>query len=30
MVKKNEIVEVYIEDVVFPNKGIGYVEDKKL
>lgn len=30
MVKKNEIVEVYIEDVVFPNKGIGYVEDKKI
>jgi 23S rRNA (uracil-5-)-methyltransferase RumA len=30
MVKKNDILEVTIEDVVFPNKGIGYIDDQKI
>ncbi len=28
--KKNDIVEVSIEDVVFPNKGIGYIDNQKI
>ena len=30
MVKRNDIVEVTIEEMVFPNKGIGFIDDKKL
>ncbi|MDZ7849245.1 MAG: hypothetical protein U5K70_00005 [Halodesulfurarchaeum sp.] len=30
MVKKNEIIEIEINDVDFPNKGIGRYEDKKV
>src|SRR5699024_7726504 len=30
MVKKNDLVDIYIEDVIFPNKGIGYIDDQKV
>lgn len=30
MLKKNQVVEVKIEEVLFPNKGIGYVEGQKI
>ncbi|WP_202711084.1 23S rRNA (uracil(1939)-C(5))-methyltransferase RlmD [Sporosalibacterium faouarense] len=30
MVKKNEIIEVVIDEVEFPNKGIGKLDDKKV
>lgn len=30
MPKKNEVYETMIEDVIFPNKGIAYIEDKKV
>ncbi|WP_425449118.1 23S rRNA (uracil(1939)-C(5))-methyltransferase RlmD [Dethiothermospora halolimnae] len=30
MVKKNEVIEIEIEDVLFPNKGIGYIDDRKV
>ena len=30
MVKKNEILDLYIEDVVFPNKGIAKIDGKKI
>jgi len=30
MVKKNDIIEVAIEDVLFPNKGIAKINDKKI
>lgn len=30
MVKKNDIIEVAIEDVLFPNKGIAKLDDKKV
>ncbi|KNF08467.1 23S rRNA (uracil-5-)-methyltransferase RumA [Gottschalkia purinilytica] len=30
MVKKNEVLDLYIEDVIFPNKGIATIDDKKI
>lgn len=30
MPKKNEIYETIIEDVIFPNKGIAYIDDQKV
>lgn len=30
MPKKNEIYETTIEDVIFPNKGIAHIDDKKV
>ena len=30
MPKKNEVYETMIEDVIFPNKGIAYIDDKKV
>lgn len=28
--KKNDIVEISIEDVIFPNKGIGYIDGQEI
>lgn len=30
MVKKGELLEITIENIQFPNKGIGYIDDKKV
>ncbi|AFS77508.1 23S rRNA (uracil-5-)-methyltransferase RumA [Gottschalkia acidurici 9a] len=30
MVKKNEIIDLYIKEVKFPNKGLAYVDDKEI
>lgn len=30
MVKKNEIVELLIEDIEFPNRAVGYIDDQKI
>ena len=30
MPKKNEIIDVKIEDIAFPNKGLGRYEDYKV
>lgn len=30
MVKKNDIVEIDVQDVIFPNKGIGFVDNNKI
>lgn len=30
MVKRNDIFEITIEDMLFPNKGVGYIDNKKV
>ncbi|NLJ88752.1 MAG: TRAM domain-containing protein, partial [Epulopiscium sp.] len=30
MPKKNQIIDLIVEDIIFPNKGIAYIDGKKV